>query len=131
MASAAPSKLGMPKPGVTASCSPITSPKKGWRPFSLSRVGEVTFFREGNLCGSELDLTPFVSGLRILVDRALAGDEGAGCGRSRGFRLLNLYEPYVSSLEGGAGAGDELVDATGGRTGRARVLCGDVSADVG
>lgn len=42
------------------------------------------------------------------------GEVGAGCGLSRGFRLLNLYAPYAASLEGRAAeAADEVVDALG------------------
>jgi hypothetical protein len=39
------------------------------------------------------------------------GDAGAGCGRSRGFRLLNLYVPYTASLFGRAADAVEETEA--------------------
>lgn len=45
------------------------------------------------------------------VRRAVRGAAGAGCGRSRGFRLLNLYDPYEASLFGRAA---DAVDETEG-----------------
>lgn len=89
----APSRVGMPKPGVAALWSPTTSPKKGLRLCSFSRVGEATLILATGFPGSAVDLVPLTRDVLVLAVRALAGDGGAGCGRSRGFRLLNLYEP--------------------------------------
>src|SRR4051812_10805967 len=41
------------------------------------------------------------------VRRVLRGAAGAGWGRSRGFRLLNLYAPYEASLLGRAAEAGE------------------------
>jgi hypothetical protein len=92
-------------------------------------VDDESFLREGVVCSSTLALRP-------LVRRTLAGEAGAGCGRSRGLRLLNLCGPYDASFVGRAGDeetdGDavaERVDAEG-RAGR-RADAGDVSAEEG
>ena len=42
---------------------------------------------------------------------------GVGCGRSRGLRLLNLYDPYAASLVGRAAEAGEDVGAAGRLTG--------------
>jgi hypothetical protein len=45
------------------------------------------------------------------VRRAFRGDAGAGCGLSRGFRLLNLCGPYEASLLGRAADAVDEMDA--------------------
>lgn len=67
--SLAPSTLGIPYPGVAASWSPTTSPKKGCR--VVPCAGEATFFLGGTFCVSTLDRTP-------LTPRAFEGVDGAG-----------------------------------------------------
>jgi hypothetical protein len=67
----------------------------------------VTFFRVGDVWWSRLLLLPVVR----RVAGVLRGEAGAGCGRSRGFRLLNLYVPYVASLFGRAAEAVEETDA--------------------
>jgi hypothetical protein len=79
--------------------------------------------------------------VRSFVRRTLAGDAGAGCGLSLGFKLLNLYDPYAASLVGRAGeepteadcAGGSVVDLVddAGRDVRTRVEGGDDSAEAG
>lgn len=77
------SNAGIPNPGDMT--SPLTtSPKKGCRPLEAGlRLGDATLLRVGETWWSILLLLPFVR-------RALRGAAGAGCGLSRGFRLLNL-----------------------------------------
>jgi hypothetical protein len=85
--SSVPSNVGIPYPGEVTSCPPTTSPKNGCRPVDADRLaGEAPFFRVGEVCGSRLLLLP-------VVRRVLGGfrdADGAGWGRSLGFRLLNL-----------------------------------------
>lgn len=79
------------------------------------RVGEVTECRVGERAWSMLALLAW---LAFVARRAVrGGDMGAGCGRSRGLRLLNLYEPYVASLFDRAAAAGEEVGAAGRLTG--------------
>jgi hypothetical protein len=62
----------------------------------------------------------------------LAGEAGAGCGLSRGFRLLNLCGPYEASLAGRAGEDEAVAGFEDvGRAGRTRAEEGDDSADDG
>jgi hypothetical protein len=102
------SKTGMPKPGDSTSCPVSTSPKSCLPLGADARLGEVTFLGVDNdvdeMCWSMLLLLPFVL-------RAFRGDAGAGCGRSRGFRLLNLCGPYEASLLGRAADAVDEMDA--------------------
>jgi hypothetical protein len=103
-----PSNVGIPNPGEVTSCPLTTSPKKGCRPPEAGlAAGEVTFFRVGDVWWSRLLLLPVVR----RVAGVLRGEAGAGCGRSRGFRLLNLYVPYVASLFGRAADAVEDTEA--------------------
>lgn len=84
---ASSSNVGMPKPGEVTSCPPTTSPKNGCRPPAAGFfTGVVIVFREGDICCSTLLLLPVVR----RVAGGFRGIAGAGCGLSRGFRLLNL-----------------------------------------
>jgi hypothetical protein len=106
--SSVPSNVGIPYPGAVASCPPTTSPKNGCRPVDAGLFpGEAIFFRVGEVWWSRLLLLPVVR--RVLG--GLRGADGAGWGRSRGFRLLNLYAPYVASLFGRAAEAVEETDA--------------------
>lgn len=88
--SSSPWYVGIPKPGDVTSWPLTTSPKNGWREFDAGlKVADATLFRVGDVCGSRLLLLPVV----LRVAGALRGAAGAGCGLSRGFRLLNLYVP--------------------------------------
>lgn len=55
-------------------------------------------------------MLPLLAWLAFVARRAVrGGDVGVGWGRSRGLRLLNLYDPYVASLVGRAAeAGDDV-----------------------
>lgn len=91
--SSVPSKVGMPKPGDVTSWPLTTSPKNGCRPVDAGRladrvVGVTSFFRVGDVWWSRLLRLPVVR-----LAAAFRGVEGAGWGRSLGFRLLNLYDP--------------------------------------
>jgi hypothetical protein len=70
-------------------------------------VGDTTFFRVGDVRWSRLFLLPVVR----RDAGAVCGDAGAGCGRSLGFRLLNLYDPYTASLLGRAADAVEETEA--------------------
>jgi hypothetical protein len=92
--SSVPSNVGIPNPGDATSCPLTTSPKNGCRPLDagldVARLaGEVICFRVGDMWWSRLLLLPVVR----RVAGAFLGVAGAGCGRSLGFRLLNLYVP--------------------------------------
>lgn len=85
--SSVPSNTGMPNPGDVTSCPLTTSPKNGCLPPDAGLFdGDVTFLRVGDVCWSRLLLLPVVR----RVEGAFRGEAGAGCGRSLGFRLLNL-----------------------------------------
>lgn len=81
----------------------MTSPNSCLAPLEAdTRLGEATVDFVGEKCWSMLPLLPFVR-------RALRGVAGAGWGRSRGLRLLNLCGPYEASLLGRAAeAVDEM-----------------------
>jgi hypothetical protein len=100
------SKTGIPKPGDNASCPVSTSPNSCLPLGADARFGEVTFLGVDvdETCWSMLLLLPFVL-------RALRVAAGAGCGRSRGFRLLNLCGPYEASLLGRAADAVDEMDA--------------------
>jgi hypothetical protein len=59
------------------------------------------------------------------VRRALRGDAGAGCGLSRGLRLLNLCGPYEASLLGRAADAVDEIEAC------ARLATSDAPARLG
>jgi hypothetical protein len=135
--SATESKVGIPNPGVVASCPPTTSPKKGCREGvggCACLRGLVTgFLREEDAVSSALDAVLFLVPVAL---RAVAGDTGAGCGLSLGFRLLNLCGPYDVSF--GTRAGGDVVwvsdtDRLDGaaRTGGCRVDDGEDSVEEG
>jgi hypothetical protein len=104
--------VGIMYPGKDASCPPITSPKS-CRPLEDARsrpgrrFGDVTDWREGEVTGfrvgeviegrvgeSVWSMLLLLAWLAFVALRAVrGGDVGAGCGRSRGFRLLNLCGP--------------------------------------
>jgi hypothetical protein len=119
----------------------MTSPKKGRRPPSVDV--DVMDAIDAWLCFREpavglLDLGDVGSSPVPLVLRDVTGEGGAGCGLSRGFRLLNLCGPYDVSFDGGRAAdGAALkfsdVDREGGEglTVRARVEAGDDSVEDG
>ena len=97
----------MPNPGEVRSCPLTTSPKNGCRPLEAGLLlGDATFLRVGDICWSRLLRLPAVR--RVVVFR---GDAGAGCGRSLGFRLLNLYVPYAASLLGRAAEAVDDIEA--------------------
>jgi hypothetical protein len=100
------SKTGIPNPGDNTSCPVSTSPNSCLPLGADARFGDVTFLgvEVDDMCWSMLLLLPFVL-------RAFRGDAGAGWGRSRGFRLLNLCGPYEASLLGRAADAVDEMDA--------------------
>lgn len=135
-------RMGMPKPGDKASCSPMTSPKNGRRPPSVEM--DVMDAIDAWLCFLDpvvglLGLGDDGSSMVPLVLRDVDGDGGAGCGLSRGFRLLNLCRPYDVSFDEGRAADGAAVkfsdtdrDGGDGRTVRALVdPAGDDSTEDG